>query len=417
MQEPARAFRRPPRASSSPAPARAPTAAPARRAAPTAQPAGHRAIAPPATPSTRLPSGRRGASIDSPRQAAGRPRGNSAPPTATCDSSHGTTNTPSGGDAGTDGSGSAARMRSTSRTARVFPRGGQYARRGHERDVRLPTGHAAQSLGRRGDVADQVTGGDLPNAHQLPRSDDEHSWVHDGIGKSAEHDLASFGDAPPHHRRTTLAVRQHEAAGAFGQRPPTPRHLRRLRQCRQRATTRTGVRQPDAYPRPMPDRHHERLGRQLDAFNRHVGDRPLGQDTAAIERDRHRQRRLVDDLHHRDAARVSARVHRVHDVAARHAHSRLGHRRAVHSRLAHRWFVPRYVPAVVGRDVPVERWRAVPRLDPAPRRDRRTPTLPNHACCDQGRASPTRSCSCATSTPSTHRGRCDRRGTPPPPAR
>ena len=126
-------------------------------------------------------------------------------------------------------------------------------------------------------------------------------------------------------------------------------------------------------------------------------DRPLREHVAAVERDRDRQRRLVLDLDHGQPARVGHAEHPLHDVAVRHAYPRLGHRRAVETHLPHRRFLGGHVPAIVGRDEPVERGTA-PGFDATPRGDRGAPGRTRDSGGDHV-ISRIRSCWCGSSAP------------------
>ena len=103
-------------------------------------------------------------------------------------------------------------------------------------------------------------------------------------------------------------------------------------------------------------------GRQLDALDRNART-AVGDGNRAGEGDGHRQGGVVRDLDQREAAAVGDGPDPVDRVAAWDPQPGLEDRGPVDASLADSGVVAGVVPAVVGRDVPVERGRTVPRLE------------------------------------------------------
>ena len=256
-------------------------------------------------------------------------------------------------------------------------RGSRRRRRGRRR--RPSPSRRATSLDGGGDVGRprRSRSVELAHADELADAEQEPDRIVGAVGRPGEQQLAARGDDA-----LDVAARRAARAG-WPARPGRP--------------TRAPSPRPTAAPAaaaPAPGRRGRgrrsptcggrsaativvAAGRSIPC-DRHVGRRPVGEHVAAGEGAGDRQRRVVGDLDERAPAAVGDRPHPVDGVAARDAQPRL-ERPARPSR--RRWRTATSsagrVPAIVGGDVPVERRRAVPRHDRAPRGDVGPPRLPS----------------------------------------
>ena len=204
--------------------------------------------------------------------------------------------------------------------------------------------------------------GAFAEADELADIDQEPDGIIGRLDRTVERQFTTQSGHLVEHR----VVREHEPTGTVDDSFPAAGHLHRGRQrFGQRARTRGRVRQRETHGATMTDREDDRIWRQLDALDRNVRRGTAGEQITAAERNGEGKGGVVLDLDHGHSTSIRDAPDAVHRVATRHLQTGLDHGRAVNPVLANGRLSRRHMPAIIGRNEPIEHGRAIPRRDRA----------------------------------------------------